>query len=158
MSASATVRIGLISDTHGLLRPEAIAALAGVTAIVHAGDVGRAELLSELGAIAPLTVVRGNVDRGPWAEQLPLTAELECAGYRIHVLHILDDLALDPRAAGIDAVIFGHSHEPSAEQRNGVWYVNPGSAGPRRFRLPVAVGLLELHRDRGLRVRSITLS
>ncbi len=151
-----TVRVGLISDTHGLLRPEAVAALEGVDAIVHAGDVGAPGLLAELGAVAPVTAVRGNVDLGAWAERLPPTAELELAGRWLHVLHRLDDLELDPAAAGFDVVIFGHSHRPSIERRKGVLYVNPGSAGPRRFHLPVTVGLLELD-SRRVRARSITL-
>lgn len=137
-----TLRLGLISDTHGLLRPEALAALAGVARILHAGDVGRPEVLAALERVAPVVAVRGNVDRDSWATALPFTAEVEAAGSWILMLHILDDLALDPRAAGFAAVIYGHSHQPRIEERRGVLYVNPGSAGPRRFKLPVSVGLL----------------
>ena len=136
--------VGLISDTHGLLRPAALGALHGVDHLIHAGDVGNPDLLQPLSAIAPLTVVRGNVDRGPWAEALPETAEVELGGRWIHVRHILDELDLDPSAAGFDVVVYGHSHKPDIEHRRGVLYVNPGSAGPRRFQLPVTVALLHL--------------
>jgi putative phosphoesterase len=136
--------VGLISDTHGLLRPAALDALHGVDHLIHAGDVGNPDLLQPLSAIAPLTVVRGNVDRGPWAEALPETAEVELGGRWIHVRHILDELDLDPLAAGFDVVVYGHSHKPDIEHRSGVLYVNPGSAGPRRFQLPVTVALLHL--------------
>lgn len=136
--------IGVISDTHGLLRPEAVAALAGVDQIVHAGDVGDPEILAALAQIAPVTAVRGNVDGGPWADALASTEVLELGDVSIYVLHILDALDLDPRAAGFQAVIYGHSHRPSAEHRNGVLYLNPGSAGPRRFSLPVSLARLEV--------------
>ena len=141
-------QVGLISDTHGLLRPEALSALTGVDALIHAGDVGKPELLEPLRAIAPLTVVRGNVDRSDWAEALPMTAELEVGGLWIHTLHIRDDLDLDPRAAGFDVVVFGHSHRPEIEERDGVLYVNPGSAGPRRFSLPISVARLSIEGGR----------
>jgi putative phosphoesterase len=136
--------IGVISDTHGLLRPEAVAALRGVEAILHAGDVGAPAVLEELGAIAPVTAVRGNNDRGVWAEQLPLTDVLEVEGAVLYVLHDVKALDVDPRAAGFAAVISGHSHQPRAEERDGVLFLNPGSAGPRRFRLPVTVGRLTI--------------
>jgi putative phosphoesterase len=136
--------IGLISDTHGLIRPQALAALAGVEHVVHAGDVGRPAVLEALASIAPVTAVRGNVDHGAWAERLPLTAALGLGGARLHVLHVLEELDLDPRAAGFGVVVYGHSHRPSIESRAGVLYVNPGSAGPRRLRLPVTVARLEL--------------
>jgi putative phosphoesterase len=136
--------VGLISDTHGLLRPEAVAALRGVAAIVHAGDVGDPAILDELGRIAPVTAVRGNVDRGDLARRLPATAVLTVEGVSIYVLHILEDLDLDPRTAGLHVVASGHTHEPLVRTRGGTLYVNPGSAGPRRFRLPVTVGLLTL--------------
>jgi putative phosphoesterase len=144
--------IGLISDTHGLLRPEAIAALHGVDMIIHAGDVGRADILDELQRIAPTVAVRGNVDRGAWAASLPATQTVEVGGARIHVLHDVHALAIDPIAAGVQAVIFGHSHRPLVEERHGVLFVNPDAAGPRRFRLPVTVGRLivagsELHAE-----------
>jgi len=136
------VIIGVISDTHGLLRPEAVAALQGSDHIVHAGDVGRPDILQELTAIAPVTTVRGNVDQGSWAQKLPRTEVLEAGGVSIYVLHILEQLDLKPEAAGFAAVISGHSHVPKQEVRNGVLYFNPGSAGPRRFNLPVTLGKL----------------
>jgi hypothetical protein len=138
------VNVGVISDTHGLLRPEALAALRGSDYIVHAGDVGHPEILKKLGEIAPVTAVRGNVDSGAWARKLPLTNVLEVGGFSIYVLHILQDLDLKPEAAGFAAVISGHSHKPHQETKNGVLYFNPGSAGPRRFSLPVSVGRLKV--------------
>lgn len=132
-------RIGVISDTHGLVRPEALRALAGAHLIVHAGDVGGPEVLDALRAVAPVVAVRGNNDRGPWAESLAETEVVETDGRSLYLLHDLKELDLDPRAAGFDAVIAGHSHQPRIERRDGVLYLNPGSAGPRRFRLPVAV-------------------
>jgi uncharacterized protein len=137
-------RIGLISDTHGLVRPEALRALAGADLIVHAGDVGGPEVLEALRAVAPVVAVRGNNDRGPWAATLADTEVVERDGRSLYVLHDLKELDLDPRAAGFDAVIAGHSHQPRIERRDGVLYVNPGSAGPRRFRLPIAVAWLAL--------------
>jgi hypothetical protein len=136
------LHIGVISDTHGLLRPEALAALAGVDLVIHAGDVGAPEILKELAAIAPLTVVRGNVDRGYWANRCPTTAVLEAGAARIYVLHDAKDLDLDPQAAGFAAVVTGHTHRPALRERDGVLYFNPGSAGPRRFSLPVTMGRL----------------
>jgi putative phosphoesterase len=136
------VIIGVISDTHGLLRPEAFAALQGSDHIVHAGDVGRPDILQELTAIAPVTTVRGNVDQGSWARKLPLTEVLEAGGVSLYVLHILEQLDLKPEAAGFAAVISGHSHVPKQEVKKGVLYFNPGSAGPRRFKLPVTLGKL----------------
>ncbi len=138
--------IGLISDTHGLLRPEALRALAGSELIVHAGDVGKPEILSALAAIAPVVAVRGNIDTSAWARELPETAAAGAAGARIHVLHDLKQLAIDPHAAGFAAVVSGHSHKPGCRERTGVLYINPGSAGPRRFRLPVTVALLDTGR------------
>jgi putative phosphoesterase len=134
--------IGVISDTHGLLRPEAAEALRGVAHILHAGDVGAPEVLEELRTIAPVTAVRGNVDHGQWARELPLSETAEFGGVSIYVLHILDELDLKPEAAGFEVVVYGHSHKPSSEIKNGVLYFNPGSAGPRRFKLPVTVGRL----------------
>ena len=139
--------IGLIADTHGLLRPEAVAALQGCARIVHAGDIGSRSgeargVLDTLARIAPLTVVRGNNDRADWAASIPCTADIEFDGVRIHVLHILGELAIDPAAAGTHVVVSGHSHRPCVETRAGVLFVNPGSAGPRRFRLPVSVARL----------------
>lgn len=134
--------IGVISDTHGLLRPEAIEVLRGAQHIVHAGDIGNSAILERLSEIAPVTAVRGNVDREAWAEAIPETNVLEVDGVSIYVLHILENLDMKPRSAGIDAVIYGHSHVPNQEMKDGVLYFNPGSAGPRRFQLPVTVGKL----------------
>ena len=134
--------VGVISDTHGLLRPQAIAALAGVGHIIHAGDIGAPEVLAALGEIAPVTAVRGNNDRSPWASELPESTAVEVGDAWLYVLHDLHELDLDPGAAGFAAVIAGHSHQPCIEKRTCVLYVNPGSAGPRRFKLPVAVARL----------------
>jgi putative phosphoesterase len=136
--------IGIISDTHGLLRPEAIAALAGAQAIVHAGDVGSAGILERLAAIAPVTAVRGNVDTAPWAGTLPMLATLEIEDVRIGIIHDLATLGAPAQRAGFRVLISGHSHKPAIEERLGVLYVNPGSAGPRRFRLPVSLALLRV--------------
>ena len=136
------MKIGVISDTHGLLRPEAITALHGSDYIIHAGDVGDPSILDELSKLAPLTAVRGNVDREKWARKIPATSVLEAGGVSIYVLHNLQELDLKPEAVGFAAVIYGHSHVPRQETRHGVLYFNPGSAGPRRFRLPVSVGRL----------------
>ncbi|HTT10954.1 MAG TPA: metallophosphoesterase family protein [Burkholderiaceae bacterium] len=136
------IRVGVISDTHGLLRPEALAFLAGSHHIVHGGDIGNAEILAQLSAIAPVTAVRGNNDRGAWAEALAETELVELGGARIYAIHDLALLAVEPAAAGIQVLISGHSHKPVVAHRDGVVYVNPGSAGPRRFRLPVAVAEL----------------
>jgi putative phosphoesterase len=138
------VIIGVISDTHGLLRPEAVAALRGSNYIIHAGDVGDPQILNQLAAIAPLTAVRGNVDHGAWAQRLPATNVLEIGEVSIYVLHRLQDLDLKPEAAKFAAVVYGHSHVPKEELKNGVLYFNPGSAGPRRFTRPVSVGRLLL--------------
>lgn len=135
---------GLISDTHGLLRPEARRALAGVDLIIHAGDIGAPQILEQLRALAPVHAVRGNNDREPWARDLPETEALELEGATLYVLHDLSELDLDPAAGGFAAVVTGHSHRPAMSTRDGVLYINPGSAGPRRFSLPVAVGLLEI--------------
>lgn len=137
-------RVGLISDTHGLLRPEAIAALRGSDLIIHAGDVGAPEVLEQLRALAPVTAVRGNNDHGPWATRLPSSEALEVDGRWLYVLHDLHELDLDPAAGGFAAVIAGHSHRPAIEEKRGVLFINPGSAGPRRFTLPVAVGRLRV--------------
>jgi putative phosphoesterase len=136
--------IGVISDTHGLLRPQAVAALQGSALIIHAGDVGRPEILDELRRIAPVIAVRGNVDRDAWADRLPMSEIVEHDGVRLYVLHILEDLDLDPPTAGFQAVITGHTHRPKIETRDRVLYFNPGSAGPRRFDLPVSVGRLSI--------------
>jgi putative phosphoesterase len=134
--------IGVISDTHGLLRPEAIEALRGSDHIIHAGDVGAPEILDKLASIARVTAVRGNVDKGAWSRKLPENDVLEIGGISIYVLHDLAQLDLKPKAAGFAVVVSGHSHIPKQETRDGVLYFHPGSAGPRRFRLPVSVGKL----------------
>lgn len=138
------VTFGVISDTHGLLRPEAVEALRRADRIIHAGDVGDPAILDALRRIAPVAAVRGNVDRGAFARRLPGTATLEVAGAKVFVLHKLADLDFDPGAAGFSVVVSGHTHAPRIEERNGVLFLNPGSAGPRRFRLPVAIALLSL--------------
>jgi uncharacterized protein len=138
--------VGLISDTHGLLRSEAAASLQGSDLIIHAGDVGDAEILDRLRAIAPVVAVRGNIDKAPWASRLQTTAVVEAGPAVIYVLHDLHDLDLDAAVAGFDIVVSGHSHKPGSSVRSGVLYVNPGSAGPRRFRLPVTVARLDLSR------------
>jgi putative phosphoesterase len=138
------VIIGVISDTHGLLRPEALAALQGSDYIIHAGDLGDAQILSELAAIAPVTAVRGNVDYGAWAQELPATNVLEIGEVSIYVLHRIQDLDLKPEAAKFAAVVYGHTHVAKQEWKNDVLYFNPGSAGPRRFKMPVSVGRLLL--------------
>jgi putative phosphoesterase len=138
------LRVGLISDTHGLLRPEAVEALKGVHRIIHAGDIGGPEILEALSAIAPVDAVRGNNDRGGWAARIAHAITLDLGGLAVHVLHDLKELKLDPAAAGIRVVIAGHSHKPLVREEHGVLYVNPGSAGPRRFKLPVAVAYLDI--------------
>jgi putative phosphoesterase len=138
----------VISDTHGLVRPEAIEALRGSELIIHAGDVGHAEVLERLRAIAPTIAVRGNIDTGASADMLPVTEVVEVGHVHLYVLHDISTLDLDPKAAGFAAVIFGHSHRPSAEVRDGVLYLNPGSAGPRRFSLPIAVARLQVSGER----------
>ena len=149
-----TKTIGVISDTHGLMRAEALAALHDCDAIVHAGDIGKPEVLEQLADLAPLTAIRGNVDK--WAADLPDTAVFTLARKRFYVIHDLNELDLDPRSAGFAAVISGHSHVPKSETRDGVLYLNPGSAGPRRFRLPVAVARIRMHQD-GIEAELVTL-
>ena len=139
------IRIGLISDTHGLLRPEALSMLRGSDFIVHAGDIGE-NILESLARIAPVTAVRGNNDRAPWTNRLHDTETLRFGEVMLHALHNLADLAIDPRAAGIGVVVSGHSHRPKIERRGGVLYVNPGSAGPVRFSLPISLALLQVTR------------
>jgi len=136
--------VGVISDTHGLMRPQALDALRGADLIIHAGDVGHPDVLAPLRALAPTFAVRGNVDKGGWAQQLPLSEIVDGGGRPFYVLHIIDALDLDPPTAGFAAVIFGHSHQPSIATRDGVLYLNPGSAGPRRFTLPVTVARVRL--------------
>lgn len=142
MPTKTPILIGIISDTHGLLRPEAVEALRGSQHIIHAGDVGDPAILQQLAAIAQVTAIRGNVDEEPWAKKLPATEVIELGGISIYVLHDLAKLDLKPKAAGFQVVIYGHSHIPKQETRDGVLYFNPGSAGPRRFELPVSIGKL----------------
>ncbi len=134
--------VGVISDTHGLLRQDAVEALRGSQHILHAGDIGAPEILEKLRTIAPVTAVRGNVDRQAWTRAVPQSQVVEIAGVSIYMLHILTDLDLKPEAAGFGVVVYGHSHQPSSTVKHGVLYFNPGSAGPRRFKLPVTVGRL----------------
>ena len=150
------VRVGLISDTHGLLRQEALAALRGSDFIVHAGDIGHAAIVEQLACLAPVTAVRGNNDNGPWASRFAEVEVLTAGSARIYVLHDLNAIDLDPAAAGFRVVVSGHSHRPAISERNGVVYVNPGSAGPRRFTLPVSVGELAISGNR-VRPRLLTL-
>lgn len=138
------MRLGVIADTHGLLRPAALSALRGVDHILHAGDIGHADVLDGLRQLAPLTVVRGNNDRGPWVAGVPHTVLLELGGHAIYLLHNLADLDVDPAWAGLSIVITGHTHRPAIKRRDGILFLNPGSAGPRRFNLPVTLALLDL--------------
>lgn len=140
--------VGVISDTHGLLRPEAIEALRGSDHILHAGDIGNPEILGALRRIAPVTAIRGNVDVESWACDLPETEVVELGGVTIYMLHDLGRLDLKPEAAGMQVVVYGHSHQPKMEEKNGVIYFNPGSAGPRRFTLSVSVGRLVIEAGR----------
>jgi putative phosphoesterase len=151
------MRIGIISDTHGLLRPEAADRLAGVHHIIHAGDIGSPEVIASLRKIAPTTAIRGNIDRDEWARDYPDTELVKLAGRSIYVLHNLKELNLDPVASRIDIVVSGHSHRPRIETIDGVLYLNPGSAGPRRFTLPIALATLELT-DSGLQPQIHTLT
>jgi putative phosphoesterase len=136
--------VGIISDTHGIVRPEAVQALQDSELIVHAGDVGHPEVLEHLRTIAPTIAVRGNIDKGPWAQALPLSEVIEVGEVHLYVLHEVSELDLDPKAAEFAAVIYGHSHRPSAEVRDGVLFLNPGSAGPHRFALPVSIAKLRI--------------
>ena len=136
--------IGLISDTHGLLRPSALRAMQGAELIIHAGDVGDTGILEALRKIAPVVVVRGNVDTEQWAEALPITAMAKAGAIQIYVLHDVKQLNLNPKTAGFSIVVSGHSHQPGQTERGGVIYINPGSAGPRRFQLPITVARLDL--------------
>jgi len=149
--------IGVISDTHGLLRPEALTALRGSRHIIHAGDVGAPEILEQLAVIAPVTAIRGNVDKQAWAVKLPQTQVVEIGGVSIYVLHDLAQLDLKPEACGFSVVISGHSHVPKQEMRHGVLYFNPGSAGPRRFKLPISLGRLIVERGK-VRGELVTIS
>jgi hypothetical protein len=154
--AAAPLRLGLISDTHDLLRPEALAFLAGSDRIVHGGDVCRPEVLEALAAIAPVVAVRGNNDRGAWAARLRESELVEVGGVWLYAIHDLAQLDIDPAAAGVAVVVSGHSHRPIVERRDGVLFVNPGSAGPRRFSLPISVGELTVV-DGAVSARTVTL-
>lgn len=138
------MRIGILSDTHGLLRQEAVEALRSCATILHGGDIGRPDLLPELAKLAPVHAVRGNIDQGEWATSLPMSITLELGGRKIHMLHKLKDLALAPADNGIDLVIYGHSHKPALEEKEGVTYLNPGAAGKRRFSLPISLALVDI--------------
>ncbi len=151
------LRIGLISDTHGLLRRQALQALAGSDAIVHAGDIGGPEILQQLGALAPVTAVRGNNDRAAWASDVPDYCVVECGCARVFLLHDRKDLARFPAPPGCNVIVTGHSHQPFVERAVGVLYVNPGSAGPRRFRLPVTIALLHVQETIDARVVHLDL-
>jgi putative phosphoesterase len=140
--------VGVISDTHGLVRPQALAALAGVDHIIHAGDIGGADVLVALRALAPVTAVRGNNDRQPWADAIRERETITVGAATIHVLHDVKDLQLDPLSSGVHAVIAGHSHRPRIERRHGVLFLNPGRAGPRRFTLPVSIARLHVEEGR----------
>jgi uncharacterized protein len=151
------VIIGVISDTHGLLRLEALTHLRGSDHIIHAGDIGSPEIVPKLREIAPVTAIRGNIDTQPWAREFPETEVVELAGKSIYIIHDVNALDLNPFGAGFTAVISGHSHQPKQDVKNGVLYFNPGSAGPRRFKLPVTVGRLEITRDH-VRVEIVEIS
>ena len=140
--------VGVIADTHGLLRPEAVARLRGSALILHAGDVGKPEILDELRAVAPVVAVRGNVDTAAWATALPLAEIVDAGGAQLFMLHDRAALDFDPKAAGFAVVVSGHTHRPAAEHRDGVLYLNPGSAGPRRFTLPITVARLDISAGR----------
>ena len=144
------VQVGVISDTHGLVRPQAIAALQGADLILHAGDIGNSEVLEQLGAIAPVMAIRGNNDQGPWAEAIPERQTVKIGGVSVHLLHDAKELNLVPQTAGIQIVISGHSHKPSIRELNGVLFLNPGSAGPRRFKLPITVAQLQIEDEKFL--------
>jgi putative phosphoesterase len=150
-------RIGVISDTHGLLRPEAVEGLRGCALIIHAGDIGEPQVLNDLRTLAPVVAVRGNRDKGAWAAALPTSEVVEFGADLIYVLHDRAELDLEPRGAGMAAVISGHTHEPSIETRDGVLYLNPGSAGPRRRQLPISIAVLEVE-GRGLSARIVDLA
>jgi hypothetical protein len=150
------LRVGLISDTHGLLRPEAAAFLRGSDLIVHAGDICDRSVLEALRDIAPTTAVRGNNDRGDWADSICESELVEVGGIVLYAIHDIAEIDVDPEAAGVRVVVFGHSHRASVEERGGVLYVNPGSAGPRRFRLPISLAELSVH-DSGVTARFVEL-
>jgi uncharacterized protein len=145
MTTDTSTQIGIIADTHGLMRPQAIAALEGSNLILHAGDIGKPEVLKALEAIAPVIAVRGNNDEDEWAQAIPERETIKVEAVSIHLLHILQELDFEPKAADISVVISGHSHKPLIEKRQGVLFINPGSAGPRRFKLPISVATLSIN-------------
>ncbi|WP_321885828.1 metallophosphoesterase family protein [Paraburkholderia bannensis] len=151
------LRVALVSDTHNLVRPELLSFVQGSDAIIHAGDICDPQVLDQLGRVAPLTAVRGNNDRGAWAEALPVQTVVEIGGIRIGVVHELPDLRGDPASQGVAVVVSGHSHKPVQETRDGVLYVNPGSAGPRRFKLPITAAMLTIGNGGALRVEHTNL-
>ncbi|MCL6690548.1 metallophosphatase family protein [Pseudomonas sp. R3.Fl] len=153
---STSLRVGVIADTHNLLRPEALEALRGCQRLLHLGDIGKPVILDALRQLAPLDVVRGNNDTEAWAEAIPETLSLELGGLRLYLIHDLKQLAIDPRAEGFDVVLAGHSHKPLQEVRDGVLYLNPGSAGPRRFKLPISLAIIAIEDGRA-DVEMITL-
>jgi putative phosphoesterase len=142
------IRVGVISDTHGLLRPQALEFLRGSQMIIHCGDICGPEVLEQLGRIAPVTAVRGNNDHGAWAEELPVQIRIPIAGNSVFVIHDLSEMDIDAAGSGIDVVLSGHSHKPVSEPRDGVLYLNPGSAGPRRFKLPISIAELRVEGSR----------
>jgi putative phosphoesterase len=157
MNTGNELRVGLVSDTHGLLRPEARAFLMGCDYIVHGGDIGGVEILDELAAMAPLTAVRGNNDREPWAARLPETELIRVGNIFVYIIHNLAELDIEPAAAGVRVVVSGHSHKPTVEERDGILYVNPGSCGPRRFKLPISVGEIIVSGS-AVKVRTVDLA
>ena len=157
MSRQRPLRVALVSDTHNLVRPELLRFLEGCDAIVHAGDICEQGVLDQLARIAPLTAVRGNNDRGAWAEALPVQTVVEIGGIAIAVVHELPDLRGDPAAQGVAVVVSGHSHKPVLDTRDGVHYVNPGSAGPRRFKLPISAAMLTIGNDGALHIEHTQL-
>lgn len=157
MNVSRIETIGVISDSHGLLRPEVIERLEGVSRILHAGDIGRQDVLERLSAIAPVVAVRGNVDQGAWADEIPWHETVEIGQHLVYLTHIREEIDLNPQAAGIEAVVFGHTHAPAIEQKGSVIWFNPGSIGPRRFSLPVSMGYLHLNADGSLEPELIEL-
>jgi putative phosphoesterase len=157
MGAEKALRVALLSDTHGLMRPEARAFAVGCDYIIHGGDIGSAEILDELAAMAPLIAVRGNNDTQAWAAHLPETEMIRVGGAFVYVIHDVSQLDIEPHAAGVQVIVSGHSHKPLVEQRNGILYVNPGSCGPRRFKLPISVGELMV-RGTEVRARTVELS
>jgi uncharacterized protein len=157
MSAKSELRVGLISDTHGLLRNEVRDFLVGCDYIVHGGDIGSAQILETLGALAPVIAVRGNNDPGSWAGHLPETEMMRVGGVFLYVIHDLSQLDIEPRAAGVQVIVSGHSHQPKVEEREGVLYINPGSCGPRRFKLPISVGELRVQ-DNHVTGRTVELA